>query len=120
MKLQLQTKDQTDKTPVFTGKEGGSFLLTPPIGEKYWAYKVALSEKQAIIGFPKFRTIGIGFQVGYYDWNTNLPYTCLAEEIYKHIIKNKGDKSIRKANCIKAIEMIQEAIAKDKASRNPG
>ena len=44
------------------------------------------------------------------DWNTNLPYTCEAEKIYRHIAHNKGDRSISKADCLTAIRLIQDAI----------
>ena len=69
---------------------GGGIAITPAIGEDYWAYRVRLSEAQAIVGFPKFFTVGIGFAQEE-DWNTNLPYTCGTEEIYDHIAHNKGD-----------------------------
>lgn len=111
--MELQVKNQKDLTPTY-GDKKGLILLTPPIGENYWSYRVALSEKQAIIAFPKFGTIGIGFEKEEYDWNTNLPYRCDAEEIFRHIHKNKGDKSISDADCILAIKMIQEAIIEAK------
>lgn len=81
--------------------------VTPPLDGDYWLFRVRLSDKQAIVGFPKFFTIGIGFQVEE-DWNTNLPYQCEAEEIYNHIKHNKGDKRIAKQKCIEAIKAIQE------------
>ena len=86
--------------------EGISIVMCPPVDEDFWVFRVPVSDKQAIVGFPKFFTIGIGFQVEE-DWNTNLPYTCPAERIYEHIVHNKGDDSISKQDCIKAIEMIQ-------------
>jgi hypothetical protein len=48
------------------------------------------------------------------DWNTNLPYTCDAEEIYSHIEHNKQDDTISKEDCIKAIKMLQEVIAEER------
>ena len=86
---------------------GGRILVTPPIGENYWLLRVALSDNQAIVAFPKFLTIGIGFQHEL-DWNTNLPYTCTAEEIYNHIKHNKGDDSISQDDCIAAICRLQK------------
>ena len=86
--------------------------MTPPIGEEYWLYRVPLSEKQAIIAFPKFGTIGIGFQKEEEDWNTNLPYSCTAEEIFNHISPNKGSEAISDEDCILAIRLIQSAILK--------
>lgn len=73
--------------------------MTPVIDENYWSYRVRLSQSQAIVGFPKFWTVGIGFACET-DWNTNLPYTEDAEAIYDHISHNKGDDTIRRADCI--------------------
>ena len=70
------------------------------------AYRVKLSETQAIVGFPKYSTIGIGFAQEE-DWNTNLPWTTQAEEIFAHIAHNKGDSAISDEQCIEAIRMIQ-------------
>ena len=106
--LVLETKDQRDESPI-----GGGLMLTPSLGEDYWLYRVRLADEQAIVGFPKFFTVGIGFAVEE-DWNTNLPYTCTAEEIYNHIEHNKGDDSITRDDCIAAIEMIREAAIADR------
>lgn len=91
------------------GKIGNGIMITPPIDEDFWMMRVTLSENQAIVCFPKFSTIGIGFQHEA-DWNTNLPYTCDAQKIFDHISHNKGDQSIKDGDCVKAIEMIQAAI----------
>lgn len=104
MDLKLEIKGQEDKTPVV-----GPAMITPPINEDYWAYRVKVGETQAIVGFPKFMTIGVGFAVEE-DWNTNLPYTCDAVEIYDRIAHNKGDDAISREDCIAAIRMIQDAI----------
>lgn len=106
MDLILETKGQRNETAVV-----GSAMLTPAIDEDYWAWRVRLSETQAILGFPKFTTIGIGFAAEE-DWNTNLPYTCSAEQIYDHIEHNKGDDSISRADCLAAIRLVQAAAAK--------
>lgn len=112
--LEVQRRAQADKTPKFRG-QGMTLVITPPISEDYWTYRVQLSPKQAVVGFPKFSTIGIGFAVEE-DWNTNLPYTSSAEEIYEHIKHNKGDRAITKAACLDAIRRIQEAAASDRQS----
>lgn len=83
-------------------------MVTPLINEDYWKYRVRLTNKQAIVGFPKFGTIGIGFAVEE-DWNSNLPYSVPAEEIYEHISHNAGDEAITKEQCLEAIRMIQAA-----------
>lgn len=108
-KLTLEIHGQEDRTPQI-----GPFMLTPPIDEDYWAYRVRLSDRQAIVGFPKFGTIGIGFAVEE-DWNTNFPYTCDAVEIYEHIERNKGDDSITREDCIAAIELIRERAWTDRS-----
>lgn len=84
-------------------------LITPPIDESFWLMRVPVSDKQAIVCFPKFGVIGIGFQHEE-DWNTNLPSSCPAVQIYNHIKHNKGDDSISDASCIQAIELLQQAI----------
>lgn len=104
--LALETKDQANETRHF-----GAAMLTPSPSENYWSYRVRLTERQAIIGFPKFFTIGIGFAVEEDDWNCNFPYTCTAEEIYEHIKDNAGDDSITREDCLAAIRMIQDAAA---------
>lgn len=112
MDLILERRSQQDETPTFVTPGGGVLETTPPIDEDYWAYRVRLSETQAIVGFPKFGTIGVGFAVEE-DWNTNLPFGTSAEEIFGHISRNKGDDSISDDDCIAAIQMIREAAAAD-------
>lgn len=106
--LVLETRDQQNKTVT-----AGPFMLTPMVDQDYWSYRVRLSDKQAIIGFPKFTTIGIGF-ADEEDWNTNLPYTCSTEGIYDHIQHNKGDDSISREDCLTAIRLIQDAVRRDR------
>lgn len=99
----------TDKQPVLSdGKT--TLLLTPPINGDYWLLRVPLSANQAIVAFPKFMTIGVGFQQEE-NWNTNLPYSQPAERIFEHISHNKADDAITDAECVAAIQLIQEAIA---------
>lgn len=85
-----------------------TLLMTPLLEEKNYLYKIKTSARQSIVAFYKFGTIGIGFDKEK-DWNCNLPYTCSAEEIYKHIEHNKHP-SAKKEDVVKAIERIQEAI----------
>lgn len=111
MDLVLEDRNTPDKTVRI-----GRLEMTPAIDEDYWQFRVRLSDKQAIVGFPKFGTIGIGFAVED-DWNTNLPYSSGTTEIYEHIKHNKGDGKIKRAACIKAIEMVQEAARAFKAKQ---
>jgi hypothetical protein len=85
---------------------GGTVMITPPLNEGYWMARVKVSEEQAVVCFPKFGTIGIGFQHEE-DWNTNLPYGCDAEKIFDHIAHNKGDDNISDELCIQAIETLR-------------
>lgn len=108
--LVLERRDQPNRTAVV-----GPIMLTPPVGDDYWAYRVRVANGQAVIGFPKFGTIGIGFAVEE-DWNTNLPYTCEAAEIYEHIKHNAGNDAITREVCLAAIELIQDAVKADRAA----
>lgn len=90
------------------GKIGGGVMITPPIDEAYWYWRVMLEGDQAILGFPKFNTIGIGFAQEE-DWNTNLPFSCSAQKIFDHIQHNKGHDGITDVDCLAAIEMVRQA-----------
>ena len=110
--LVLEVNAGADFTPAQLGLLGGGLMMTPAVGdESFWLFRVKLSDTQAIVGFPKFTTIGIGFAKEE-DWNTNLPFRCSAKEIFDHIGHNKGDDSIADARCIEAIEMVRVAAAK--------
>lgn len=110
--LTLERKNQIDTTGHFIAN-GAVVMSTPDIDESYWLYRVKLSETQAIVGFPKFGTVGVGFQVEE-DWNTNLPVSTPAEAIFAHIAHNKGDDAISDEDCIAAIRLIQEAVREDR------
>jgi hypothetical protein len=118
MKLKLEKKAQPDLSPHIAINKKSIAVMTPPIKKEYWSYRVPLSEKQAVVAFPKFGTIGIGFQQEE-DWNTNLPHCCSAKDIFDHIAHNKADETISDNDCIKAIEMIQEEINKNLLLENP-
>lgn len=91
----------------FVTPSGGLVMVTPAIDESFWLMRVPVSKKQAIVCFPKFFTIGCGFQVEE-DWNTNLPLGCPTDQIFDHIAHNKGDKKISDADCRQAIDMLRE------------
>lgn len=121
--LVLERQGQDDQTPEIR-TPGGSALLTPPINADYWAYRVTVADGQAIVGFPKFNSIGIGFAVEE-DWNTNLPShiapgqrktpenRVAAQELLDHIRHNLGEHQVPDEVLIRAIEMIQEAVEED-------
>jgi len=90
---------------------GSVLAVTPPIEEDFWILRVKVSEKQAVVAFPKFFTVGIGFQVEEEDPNTNLPYTSDPLHLYRHIQINKGHEA-KEEDCIAAIKMLQAGIAK--------
>ena len=85
-------------------------MFTPAINEDYWIMRVKVFRNQAIVAFPKFGLIGVGFAQES-DWNTNLPYQTPAERLYQHIAVNKKYKTLTKERCIEAIKMIQAACA---------
>lgn len=107
-KVKLQVQFNANKIED-DGVVSPNLMFTPPINEDYWLMRVPLSETQAVVCFPKFFTIGIGFQKER-DWNTNLPWSEDAESIFRHIRHNKGNKSIKDADCIEAIRMLQAEI----------
>ncbi len=107
--LKLETKSQKDKTPLI----GGIALVTPPISEGYWKYRVQVVSNQAIIGFPKFGTHRNRISETKGTGNTNLPYVAAGRlKILNHIWHNRGKendgKEFRK-ECLKAIKLIQNA-----------
>lgn len=81
-------------------------MITPPLDEDYWLARVPLGNN-AVVCFPKFGIIGIGFQKET-DWNTNLPSGCAAEDIWSHVAHNAGDASITPEQGIAAIRLLQE------------
>lgn len=112
--LVLERRSQVDTTQTLVDEEQNfSVSLTPEVNEDYWEYRVVLSDKQAIVGFPKFFTIGIGFAVEE-DWNTNLPYSSDTNDIFEHIKHNRGDENISDEDIITAIGMVQDAAKQDR------
>lgn len=109
MELLLEMNaNEADKTGRLGLGNGSVAMLTPPIGKDYWLFRVKLAEDQAILGFKKFSTIGIGFALEE-DWNTNLPYTVETEKIFQHIAHNKGDEAITDERVVEAIRLVQAA-----------
>jgi hypothetical protein len=108
MQLKLERKSQPNATVVI-----GAASISPLVDEDYWEYRVIVGEHQAVVGFPKYTTIGIGFAVEE-NWNTNLPYSLTTERIWNHIKDNKGEKDIPDEWCIKAIRLIQDAAIADR------
>jgi len=108
MKLELQINSRAinDSSRSLAGT---GVMITPSIDENFWLFRVLVSDKQAIVGFPKFGVIGVGFQHEE-DWNTNLPTGTFAIEIYDHIKHNKGDAKIPRSRCIEAIMLIQKKV----------
>jgi hypothetical protein len=103
----VEIRDQPDKSPA-SDNLGGRVIMTPPIGEDYWLIRVQVGHGQAVIGFPKFFTIGVGFAKEE-DWNTNLPCRNPPTKIWEHIRHNKGDERIPDDRCIEAIRLVCEA-----------
>lgn len=92
-----------------------NIAITPPIeNPEYWMFRVKVSSDQAIVAFPKFFTMGIGFQVENDNYNTNLPYKCGLDVIWDHIRCNKGNSSIPDSRCIEALKMVIDACVRFK------
>lgn len=106
LQLQINSRAINDTSRSLAGT---GIAITPPLDENFWLMRVPLSDKQAIVGFPKFSVTAVGFQVES-DWNTNLPSGKHAIEIYNHIKHNKGDAKISRGRCIEAIAMIQAKV----------
>jgi hypothetical protein len=69
-------------------------------------YRVEVSDRQAVVGFPKLGRIAIGFADEILS--CNVPHTCDAELIYELIEHNKGDGASRE-DCLAAIRTVQDA-----------
>ena len=117
-KLELEFRNEFKKKQDSFKNGRVIIMMTPPLDDDYWVFRIVLHEEQALVAFPKFGTMGIGFTEEE-DWNTNLPYSCEAEEIYKHIRINKKYKQITKAMCIEAIEVLRKASVYYKAHEEP-
>ena len=93
LKLEVNEKIVPSKDVVLVGKgkQTQAILTTPDISPDYWIFRVNLCKDQAIIAFPKFGCIAVGFAVEDANWNTNLPIDNIdrAQEIFDHIKENK-------------------------------
>lgn len=118
IELKLERREQENETGVVALNGGGTAMFTPPIDEDYWEYRVIVSAEpyQAVVGFPKFGTVGVGFAVEEWSWNTNLPYRCKTDDIVEHIKKNRGSKEIKKSTIRAAVALIQAAAHEDRGT----
>jgi len=111
--LELNSKKVPNRTGVYGSKDGGPVgFASPDVDEDYWVVRVPVSKTQAVVGFPKYFTIGIGFQHEKADSNVNLPFCSSVDRIYLHIEKNRDGASPDR--CKKAIRMIQDAVVEHK------
>ena len=113
-KLQIEIREDIKFSKAELGIINERIMITPVINKDYWIFRVKVSDDQAIVGFPKFGTIGIGFAVEE-DWNTNLPSRDCEdreEEIFGHIQHNKGKENISDEICVEAIRMVNNIAAK--------
>jgi hypothetical protein len=107
-KLELEFRDDFKKSRDTLKVGNVTVMMTPQIDEDYWVFRVKLFKDQALVAFPKFGTIGIGFAVED-NWNTNLPWTCETKEIFNHIKENRKYKEISDKTCLLAIHTLQKA-----------
>lgn len=107
-KFELEFRDKFKKSKDTLKVGNVTIMMTPEIDEDYWIFRIKLFKDQALVAFPKFGTIGIGFAIEE-DWNTNLPWGCETKEIYSHIKDNKKYKEISDKDCLLAINILQKA-----------
>jgi hypothetical protein len=127
MKLRLEYNDKCeDATGLMlhpTDEGGDLFLICPDVGPEYWVFRVKLVKDQAIVAFPKFGLLGIGFAEEGENWNCNLPIDCRHTdedfaEIWHHIKRNKKYPSITKKMVIEALKLIRKAYDRFGAPRS--
>lgn len=104
-------------------------MITPVLDENFWLVRVPLTEHQAVVVFPKFGLYGCGMQIEEQDWNTNLPLRGDGDEVwqavvFEHIKRNlytaKSQEVIPSLICLKAISLLDQAVADMKADRVVG
>jgi hypothetical protein len=103
--LKLRRRAEEDQTRV-----GPNLSIGRSGGDDYWAYRVDLSDKQALIGFPKHGTIGIDFL---HNRGEDLPYSVNPERLADFFAPGRllgGDAVIPREHVIRAIKMIREAV----------
>lgn len=109
-------EDGTTLIGIQTGPNTGELIMaTPAIGEDYWLFRVKLVKDQALLGFPKFGLLGVGFAIEDEDWNRNLPLLADAdtermEDIWDHIKVNKKYTSINKAMVMEALKLMRDTF----------
>lgn len=109
MKLTIEYNGKAVADPAAALAARTGIHITPPITKDFWLMRVPVSDKQAIVVFPKFGLYGVGFQLET-NWNVNLPTRVPAGLILEHIKENKGDETIPDERCLLAIYMLQERV----------
>ena len=107
-KLELEFRNEFKKTTTSFQAGKIQIMVTPPIDEDYWVFRVKLHKDQAVVAFPKFGTLGIGFAKEE-NWNTNLPYQCTTKEIADWIWKNRKYSQVTYKLMSEAIEILRKA-----------
>jgi hypothetical protein len=118
-KLVLECRKEFNKDNGIINMGNAVIMITPPLDEDYWIMRIKLYRNQALVAFPKFGLIGVGFAIES-DWNTNLPYQTSPERLYEHIKINKKYDQLTKERCIEAIILLQAACKqyeKEKAEK---
>jgi hypothetical protein len=107
-KLVVEYKEgfQPSKDCIDTGKV--IIMFTPAINKDYWIMRIKLYKNQALVAFPKFGLIGVGFAIES-DWNTNLPYQTSPQRLYEHIKVNKKYDQLTRERCIEGLKLLQAA-----------
>ena len=105
MELEVN-KNCLDKTTHYVANDN-HIMVCPPTSADYWMFRVKLHKDQAVLGFPKYGLIGVGFAIEK-DWNTNLPTNSGVSSIVNHIKHNRKYKAITDDMIKEAVELIIE------------
>ena len=108
MKLELEFRNEFKKATDGFKMGKIQIMMTPPIDEKYWVFRIKLHKDQAVVAFPKFGLMGIGFAQES-NWNTNLPSCDSTKSIVDHIWENRKYPQVTYAILTKAVKMLQKA-----------
>jgi hypothetical protein len=99
-------------------ESGNKFTEKPgPLDRSLWIFKIKLSYEQEMVAFLAAGTIHIGFRNERFP-NTSMPLSCPAEEIFTHIARNKGGKTITDEECVGAIKVLQFLIVVPEQIKN--
>jgi len=118
MKIEVDPNCEDQSLRVFDSSGEFIFTVTPQSkGGRRWLFRVKLKYDQAILGFPKMGTIGIGFAKEE-DWDFNVPCEESVDVIFDNIKSNKRYSDISEREVREAIQMVK-AVAQRYLEERP-